>query len=150
MRALTPKQEHFIQEYVNTGGNASEAYRRAYPTSKTWKETSLNVNASKLLKDAKVTLRLKELQEKESKKHVVTREWIIDELKSVIAKSSQAEMIVDKSGGNSGEFKYDSTGVNKAIDTLNKMLGYYAPTKTEHSGEMLVKSGMAELYKVNK
>jgi phage terminase small subunit len=58
--ALTLKQENFCLAYIETG-NASEAYRRAYSTVKV-SENSLWVNANKLLKNAKVALRLQELR----------------------------------------------------------------------------------------
>lgn len=59
--ALTPRQEKFAQEYVLTG-NASEAYRRAYPKSLNWKEAALFVAASQMLSKDKVSIRVKELQ----------------------------------------------------------------------------------------
>ena len=58
--ALTEKQEKFCVEYIRTG-NASAAYRHAYDTSKS-KESSVNVNACKLLADAKIAQRIEELR----------------------------------------------------------------------------------------
>ena len=60
MADLTPKQERFAQLYVELG-NASEAYREAYDSKA--KPDSVHVNASKLLSDARVALRVQELQE---------------------------------------------------------------------------------------
>lgn len=79
--ALTPKQEKFCIEYLKDG-NASRAYRESYNASK-MKEASINVNASKLLKDTKIALRLKELGEKHTKKNDVTAERIIKELAGI-------------------------------------------------------------------
>src|SRR5262245_39669319 len=45
---LTAQQQKFALAYVETG-NASEAYRRAYPTSKNWKPGAVHVAASRLL-----------------------------------------------------------------------------------------------------
>lgn len=58
---LTAKQEIFCTEYMRLD-NASAAYRIAYSTAKT-KDKSVNENASKLLKNTKVTTRVKELQD---------------------------------------------------------------------------------------
>ena len=145
---LTEKQERFCQEYIKLG-NKSDAYRIAYNTEK-MKSTTINNKSYELFKTDKISARIGLLQEKVEEKHDVSKDWIINQLKNIIAKSSQAEMITDSQGGNSGEFKYDSSGVNKALDTLNKMMGYYAAEKREHSGELAVKSGMGELYKVTK
>lgn len=68
--ALTPKQERFAQVYVETG-NASEAYRQAYNTAK-FKPESVTVNASKLLADANVSLRVAELQAIHAERHAMT------------------------------------------------------------------------------
>ena len=58
---LTPKQEKFAQVYVETS-NASEAYRQTYDASK-MKQESIAVNASKLLANANVTLRVQQIRE---------------------------------------------------------------------------------------
>lgn len=57
MAGLTIKQEAFCQAYIETG-NASEAYRTAYAADK-MKAEAIHVNASKLLDNAKVALRVK-------------------------------------------------------------------------------------------
>lgn len=58
MAELTPKQEKFCQLYVELG-NASEAYRQAYNSKA--KPESVHVEASKLMSDPKVSLRIKSL-----------------------------------------------------------------------------------------
>ena len=68
---LTPKQEAFIQAYIETG-NASEAYRRAYPRSKQWKKKTVWEKASRLM--GKVRARVDELQDKAAEAHQVTVE----------------------------------------------------------------------------
>lgn len=60
MGALTPKQEAFAQA-VASGMNQSDAYRDAYAAGK-MKLTSINVNASKLVANTKVALRIAELR----------------------------------------------------------------------------------------
>jgi phage terminase small subunit len=60
---LTPKQENFCQLYVKLG-NASEAYRQAYNSSA--KAQSVAVEASKLMSDPNISLRVAELREEMS------------------------------------------------------------------------------------
>lgn len=69
-QTLTPKQEAFAQAYVETG-NASEAYRRAYNTANS-KPSSINVNASKLLDDAKIAQRVTALRQAILERHEFT------------------------------------------------------------------------------
>lgn len=64
--------------YVETG-NASEAYRQAY-NAENMKEASINVNASKLLTDAKIALRIKELKSGHTKRHELTIDDLVKQL----------------------------------------------------------------------
>lgn len=86
---LTPKQEAFALAYVETG-NASEAYRRAYSAEK-MKPASVAVNASKLLADAKVALRVQELQAKAVERHETTVDDILRELEEARALAAGGE-----------------------------------------------------------
>lgn len=78
MAGLTPKQEKFAQVYVETG-NASEAYRQSYSTAN-FKPESINVNASKLLADAKVSLRIDELKALHARRHDMT----VDDIRAML------------------------------------------------------------------
>jgi len=53
-------QEAFVRGIVS-GLSQSEAYRQAYPRSKSWAAESVRVNAAKLAADTNVSLRIKEL-----------------------------------------------------------------------------------------
>lgn len=58
---LKPQQEKFARA-VASGKNQADAYREAYPLSKKWKDQAVWVNASKLMGDTKVSLRVREIQ----------------------------------------------------------------------------------------
>ena len=58
---LTDKQQKFVLNYVINGGNATEAYRFAYDCQVS-KEATINVEASKMLKNPKITLWLKQAE----------------------------------------------------------------------------------------
>ena len=76
---MTPKQEAFCIAYIETG-NASEAYRKAYNAGK-MKPESVNVNASKLLADTKIALRVSELKSELVERHKVTADTIAEMLR---------------------------------------------------------------------
>jgi len=59
---LTDKQAKFCDEYLGNGGDASAAYRLAYPTSINWKPESVHRCAHQLLKNTKVVSRVSERQ----------------------------------------------------------------------------------------
>lgn len=100
---LTAKQEAFIAAFIETG-NASAAYRQAYDCSG-MSEPSINQNASKLLKHAKIAPRLKELQERAAAKVVLTRAWVLERL---MANADKAQT------------EKDFTASNKALELLGK------------------------------
>lgn len=77
---LSVKQENFCNFYIECG-NASEAYRRAYSCSN-MKDESINVKAVELLNNGKITVRVKELQEELKKKSDITKEEVLNMLKS--------------------------------------------------------------------
>jgi phage terminase small subunit len=78
---LDPVRERFVQEYHATG-NASEALRRAKPNAKRWKGNSLNVEASRMLAEPKVSLRLEQLQDAAAKRHGTTIDSLTTELEA--------------------------------------------------------------------
>lgn len=73
---LTIKQEKFAQEYV-LSGNASAAYRVAYPTSLKWKDGAVYTQSSILLSDSKVLERVNELRGEIKTKFDVSAERLI-------------------------------------------------------------------------
>lgn len=77
---LSVKQEKFCNYYIECG-NASEAYRRSYSCSN-MKDESINVKAVELLNNGKITVRVKELQEELKRKSDITKEEVLNMLKS--------------------------------------------------------------------
>ena len=60
--SLTPKQLHFVEEYLANGHNASDAYRAAY-TCDTWSDKAIGVEAHRTLHNPKVSLVIAEAKE---------------------------------------------------------------------------------------
>lgn len=75
---LDPNRERFCQFFIETG-NASEAYRMAYPDSK-MNSNSLAVEACNLKKEPNVSLRILELQDMHVDRHNITVDDLIKEL----------------------------------------------------------------------
>ena len=84
--ALTDKQELFVQEAIRTD-NQREAYRKAYPSSKKWKDKNVDTAASRLLNSAKVLPRYTELRERLRKEAedevIVDAKSVLKELKAI-------------------------------------------------------------------
>ena len=76
---LTQKQEKFAQLYVELG-NASEAYRQAYPGSEKWKDNTIWPRSSNLLNSSKVHARVEQIQAEAKERNAVTVDSILAEL----------------------------------------------------------------------
>lgn len=119
---MSPKQEHFAQ-CIADGMTQADAYRTAYDASK-MKDSSIHVNASKLLADAKVAQRVAELKAKLASKALWTREMSVKGLVSAYKVAQGAN---------------NSSGMTGAIKELNAMHGFNEPTKHELTGGMVHK-----------
>lgn len=115
-KQLTPKQEKFVQELIK-GKSQREAYKTAY-NAKNMTDNSIDVNASKLLKNTKVALRYKELKskviERAEEKAIITAEEIIKEIAN-IAKDDISNYL---------EFKTVKTVVNHDEETGEPIIDY--------------------------
>lgn len=81
-RLKSDQQEKFAQLVVE-GYNQSEAYREAYPRSKKWKSTTVHVKVSELMRNGKVSVKIKELREEHYKRHEVTVDSLVADLMKV-------------------------------------------------------------------
>ena len=124
-KALTLKQEKFCHYYVDTDGNASEAYRMAYDAAK-MKAESIWVTACRLLKEPKVALRIKEIKEKRAKESEVKREAVE---KVLIPK--RLRNALKKIQNSKGKVSYEFNGKTEAARLLGAWNGWDAPTKID-------------------
>ena len=138
MSKLTPKQNKFAEEYVNTG-NASEAYRRAYDVAKTTSNEVIAVEGSRLLTDPNVSLRVQELKTKEAEAFQITRKEVADgyfkmiksweylmdlAAKENLTKEQKAKFYLLKEMVKGSDYR-------GAYDSIAKMFGLNAPDKQE-------------------
>ena len=103
---LTAKQELFVQNIIQ-GMSQADAYRSAYNT-KRMSDNAIYVNASKLVADAKVALRIKELREQLATPAIMSAQERLEWLTQLVK--------------NEGETTGDKL---KAVDIMNKMQGEY-------------------------
>ena len=110
----TPAQEQFAQ-LVASGKSQSEAYRTAYPKAKAWKDEAVWTRASRLF--AKVLPRVDAIRAELAERGLWAKSQSVKELVAMVQDPEvrAADRI-------------------KAICELNRLHGYYAPEKHEHSG----------------
>ena len=103
---LTAKQEKFVQKIIE-GMNQADAYRAAY-SCKNMSDNAIYVNASKLVADAKVALRIKELRNELAKSSIMSAQERLEWLTQII--KNENESTADRL---------------RASDQMNKMQGEY-------------------------
>ena len=78
MDRLTPKQELFVQGIIS-GLSQRQAYRKAYPSAKKWRDNVVDNKASELLKNGEVLVRYRELLKQFSNMSLWAREQAFNE-----------------------------------------------------------------------
>lgn len=112
---LTTPQEKYCQARAR-GLSQRQAYREAYPKSASWKDSSVDVNASKLEANTKVSQRLEELQEAAAKEAVASRAAVIDRMAALNAYSAKIAVEKARQGA------IDKDAVKAMVDTGTKLL----------------------------
>lgn len=111
-----PKHERFAQGLA-AGKSATEAYGAAgYKPHQP--------SASRLLSNVIVQSRVAELQARSADGVVLSRQYVLDRLMQNVERAMQYEEI--KAGGEpTGEFKYEGSVANRALELLGKELGMF-------------------------
>ena len=121
MAKLTSKEESFAQAYIFNEGELIEAYR-ASKYSQKLSAASMSVEANRLFKVPKISLRITELQKEADKiakeSFTITVKQRLEWLKEI------AEAGLDTFVDNTGNKRREGLGAARsAIETMNTMLG---------------------------
>lgn len=137
--ALTDKQVKFIDEYM-IDMNAAAAYRRAgYDCS----EATARANSSRLLTNANIVAEIDKRQQKLQEDAGISAKWVLENLKYVAERCMAPEPMVDKEG-NIIEWRFDSSGANKALETIGKHLGMFTE-KVKIEGTLTVEKLLEQI-----
>lgn len=137
---LTDKQEKFAQLVVKYG-NQSKAYREAYDVSDTTTTESVNVQASTLMANLNISLRVEEIRQEAKKAHQIDRDWIINQHKEIIDWYKELKELARKENLDKEEkgriymLKDLIKGADfrGSLDSITKILGLNEPEKHEVS-----------------
>lgn len=160
-RRLTEKQERFCQYYLDTDGNASEAYRMAYDTSNMQPETVWS-NASRLMDNSKVLARISEIRAERAESTRIERQKVEQVLMDIVTADPNDLYIVDARTGkikmktpsqlpkrmrnalkkiknNRGVVEYEMNGKVEAARLLGSWNGWDAPKEVnvKNTGNMM-------------
>lgn len=113
---LEPWIQQFVDHYVAQGGdNAQAAFAKVKPNTKDPKSGGKRLMAMPLVIAAinERMTRRRELIELDEK-------WVLDRLRQIVDRCMQAEPVKDSKGEPTGEFKFDSSGANRALELIGK------------------------------
>ena len=125
---LAPKQRLFVAEYM-VDLNATQAAIRAGYSIKT-----ANKIGPELLGKTSITEAIAEQLKNREARTLVTADYVIRSLVNVAERCQQAEEVLDRQGNPTGEYRFDSSGANKALELLGKNLKLWTE-KTEVTGK---------------
>lgn len=124
--ALTPKQVRFVDEYL-IDLNATQAYIRAGYAPK-----DAHVSSSQLLANPSIQALVAEKQRALAEKSGISHQWITEHFTEIAQRCMEAVPVRDKKGNIiEGEWQFEPTNANRAIENLGKHLGYYPKEKAE-------------------
>ena len=135
MTKLTAKQAAFVDEYL-IDLNATQAAIRAGYSSRTANRIATENLSKPVIADA-----IAEAQRERAERLQVDQDWVLERLVQNHERAMQAEPVLMRDGDDwveSGEYRYQGTVANKALELIGKHLGMFAD-KTDHTGEITVR-----------
>lgn len=130
---LTFKQEKFCKYYVDTEGNASEAYRMSYNTSNMKPETIWSA-ASRLLANSKVSTRINEIKAQRAKESEVERKTVERVLMDIVLANPDDLHFVDPATGKT-KMRTPSQLPKRARNALKKIQNKRGEVTYEFNGK---------------
>jgi phage terminase small subunit len=119
---LTDQQKAFCDEYLKHFNATKAAISVGYS------ETSARSQASQILALDDVSLYIQDRQAEISKEAEVDAVWVRKRFKLISDRCMQAVPVMEFIDGElvpSGEWKFDSSGANKATEALGKIMGVF-------------------------
>ena len=138
MKKLTDKQEKFAQLVVKLG-NQSEAYRQAYDVKETTTTESVNVQASALMSDLNISLRVEELRDQTKKAHAIDRDRMVKYNLRLVEAWEELWELGKKENKNKEEIQrfylckdlVKGSDYKSCLAEISKLTGLYQPEKVE-------------------
>lgn len=119
---MTDKQAAFIDHYILDLNGTQAAIRAGYSSN------YASQQAFQLLSDPDIQAAIKDRRSKLAKDAGVDVDWVTRKAQQIADRCMQAEPVLIFDGEEwvpSGEYKFDSAGANKAVDTLAKIVGAF-------------------------
>lgn len=118
------KYERFCQEYIIDYNGTQAAIRAGF------KETSARQQATRLLSNASILARVRELQKEQVERLAVSQDYVVLQLLETYQRCLEETPVLkfDPCTGRmeeTGKYQFDSKGALRALELLGKHLGMY-------------------------
>jgi phage terminase small subunit len=120
VRRLTPRQARFVEEYLVDLNATQAAVRAGYSTKWASRRGSL------LLKLPLVAAAVAERKAARAARSEVDAAWVLSQLWEVAVRCLQAVPVLDRSGRETGEWRFNASGANRALELIGKHLGMFS------------------------
>ena len=122
MPTLPNARHELFAQSLAAGKTADEAYKDAgfHPHSG---------NASRLRVNESIVARVAELQSRVAEGVVLTKQWIIERLIDNVNRAARAVPVLDSKGNETGDYVYQGSVVNRALELLGKERGMFVDRK---------------------
>lgn len=119
LNRLTIKQRLFCEEYVKSQNASQSAIIAGYPA-----KTARSAG-NRLINQSNIKNYLSQLREEVISQKGVDIGWVMDKFITISERCMQEVPVLDKKGAPTGEYQFDSSGANKAVEMIGKMLGAF-------------------------
>ena len=116
---LNEKQKQFCEEYIIDLNGTQAAIRAGYSAK------TANEQAAQLLAKLSIQEYVQKIKNERSERVKYSQDELMRDILEVKNRCMQANPVLDKEGNETGIWKFDSNGANKALDMLMKHTGGY-------------------------
>lgn len=147
---LNDKQRRFCEEYLIDLNATQAAIRAGYS------ENSAKQIGSENLSKPDLQEYIQKLQDERSERLKTSSDWVLRRFRDISDRCMQVEpvMIFDAENGvyvESGEYKFDSSGANKATEMIGKHIGFFEKDNSQKKPETITPETLAIIIeKINK
>lgn len=145
MPVLANAKHEAVAQLAAKGIDGTHAYMSVYPDCS---EEAARRNASRLLTNADVKSRVRELQSKVAarvvEKTAIDAAWVLERSVELVERCMQAVPVLTAKGEPTGDYQFDSSGANRALDRIGKHTGGFAESATAPPSQTLILNGLSE------
>jgi phage terminase small subunit len=125
---LNDRQRRFVEAYLNDPNATQAAIKAGYS------EKNADKIGPRIVGNSRVAAAIQEAQNERATQTKIDAEWVIKRLVTNVERASQVVPVLDHDGNPIGEYRYEGSVVNKALELLGRHLGMFIDRK-EHTGK---------------